>query len=143
MDTKLSGESQAVLLKAALVVGGLYIAYKVAQNGLDNLFGTNGTLIDLAGTGQTLGQGLQHPITALAALFKTDAQLQADIKANNPNGAYLTQNYQNYIDLNGGIDAYTAAHRNGTFKGAPYDANIQYQKPVFKNNVINTIWGSL
>ena len=140
---KLSGESQAVLLKYALIAGGAYLAYSMAKNGLGNLFGTNGTLIDLAGTGQTLGQGMQHPITALAALFKSDAQLQADIKAANPKGVYLTDNYSNYILINGGIDAYTKAHKDGTFTGAPYDANKVYQKPFLNTGIIYNIWGNL
>lgn len=61
----------------------------------------------------TLAEGLTNPIDALIA--------NAGILPKNTSDAQLTKDFQKYIDENGGIEAYIAAHKNGTFTGAPFN----------------------
>lgn len=98
------------------VIGGVaYAAYQLLGSAKGN------------STLNTLGQGLSNPLDALGALFKSDAQLQAE----NAGTGGIDQNFQDYIDRVGGTDNYIAAHKAGTYKAAPYDKTKSY-KPTPK-----------
>lgn len=103
---------------------GVYLIYKYTSS---------------AGKLSTLGDGLTHPIESLSALFYSSEGLEK--KYASPNGAQLTQSFSDYIDRNGGTEAYIAAHQNGTWQGtaftnpnyAPY---IKPVNPVVKSGAV-------
>jgi hypothetical protein len=73
-----------------------------------------------------LVQGLKNPLDALGALAGSVVGIEPKITG----GTQLTENFSYYIEYNGGIDKYLQQQKAGTFKGAPYDANIDYKKLV-------------
>ncbi len=73
-----------------------------------------------------LGQGLQHPLEALGALAGSVVGIEPEVTG----GTQLTDNFNYYILLNGGIDKYLQQKRAGTFTGAPYDSAIDYKKQL-------------
>lgn len=60
----------------------------------------------------TLAQGLSNPIDALMANF-------VEPKFAN-SGAQMTTGFADYVNANGGVDAYIKAHQNGTWNGSAY-----------------------
>jgi hypothetical protein len=72
----------------------------------------------------TLKEGLKNPISALGAFAGSLVGIEPTIQG----GTQLTENFDYYIKLQGGIDKYIADKKNGTFTGKPYDQNIDYKK---------------
>lgn len=107
-----------------LILGAAYFAYK-AKSSLGETF-------DLVANSDMV-TGLTHPIESLSALFSSPEQLQKKYAGT----LSTTENFQNYIDANGGNAAYIAAHQNGTFSGAPYDASKTYPKKYNPLSVFN------
>lgn len=125
---KLSGESQAELIKYAIIGLGLYWAYTSIKKEAGEIFDY------VKPNATTLMDGLSHPIDALKALI---------IEPTFSGGAKFTENFDYYIKLNGGVEAYTMAHKNGTFKGAPYDKNIDYKTKYQQKTEPWFSWGNL
>ncbi len=87
-----------------------------------------------------LGAALSSPIDNLSALLKTDVQIQADINASKgDSGLALTPGFQDYLNSQGGVDAYIAAHKNGTFNGPAYTTTPKVAQPIdmFKTTTWN------
>ncbi|GEM_PF-2363640 len=79
----------------------------------------------------TLAQGLKNPLDALGALAGSIVGIEPTING----GTQLSENFSYYIEFNGGIDKYLQQQRAGTFKGAPYDAAIDYKKQIQKKSL--------
>lgn len=56
----------------------------------------------------------------------------ADSYVSSDNGTLLTPDFQDYVNLNGGVDNYIAQHKAGTFKGAAFMPNWTVLKPTVK-----------
>lgn len=94
-------KNQTLILAVGGVFVGLYVINKLTPSGV------------IAEKLGTLGQGLLNPIDALAA--------NIGILPKNDSGVKLTPSFQAYIDAYGGIDKYILDHKNGTFKGLPFN----------------------
>lgn len=117
---KLSGETQAVIVKyaligAALIGAAYYIKKSVNWSGLADSVGD-------------LGDGLKNPIDALGALV--------GVMPENKSTITLNENFKYYIELNGGQEKYILQHKNGTWTGGAYDENTDYKK-LFQQKTLN------
>lgn len=117
--------------KTALIIGGVglvlvYSAYKKASdavgNGLDAVGNALGTTKD----------ALSNPMDNLLAGWFGILPNSATASNTAP-----TVGFSSYINSLGGIDAYIAAHKNGTFNGKPYTPPAATDSP---SKVINQAW---
>lgn len=79
------------------------------------------------GTLATLKQGLAHPLEAVMAAAGSAIGIDPKIQG----GTEITENYNYYLLLNGGMDAYIEAHQNGTWDGEPFYNEKDYKKLYF------------
>lgn len=118
---KLSGEGQAALIKYGLISFGLWLAYsKLRDSDLPDL--PQG----VRDKAFTLGQGLKNPLDALGALAGSVVGIEPKVSG----GIQSTDNFNYYLQLNGGIEKYLEQKRAGTFTGEPYNSSIDYKKEL-------------
>lgn len=101
--------------KTALIIGGvgLLAAYWVTKKATDAI----GNGLNYAGEAiSNTGTALSHPIDNLLAGYL--GILPSSVTNSNTEP---TVGFSTYIQSYGGIDAYIAAHKNGTWAGRPYD----------------------
>lgn len=101
-----------MLIAGGVVIGLGYWFFKKASN---------------SDTIATLKEGLTHPLDALLATAKNAVGIDVTVKG----GTELTENYNYYILLNGGMDKYISDHQKGTWTGAPYYPEKDYKTLYF------------
>lgn len=75
----------------------------------------------------TIKEGLAHPLDALTAAAGSAIGIEPTVQG----GTEITDNYNYYLLLNGGMDAYIAAHQDGTWSGDSFNDSIDYKKRYF------------
>lgn len=109
-------------------VGGLivYIAIKNAKASITDAAGA-------AGDFAVNALPYTNPITAPIALaYDLGGYISEKVKPSTTTGVKLTNNFNYYLKIHGGIDVYLAKKQSGTFSGKPYDANVDY-KAIYNN----------
>lgn len=99
---QISGQAQAELIKWGAIIAAVTVIYKFAKSAAEMLPDIGAGLEGFRTAVEDLDiyQGLSHPLESLAALTLTEAEIQKKYSGT----VIPTDNYQNYINQNGGTN---------------------------------------